>query len=202
MTDENASLQHQLREARENLALIEERRSEYVLSTDVPLQLVKEQRRLEREVRRLERRSEALRPINVMREATKLMVDPVARTLTGEPWKPLRQRLLTQASKLPHSAHLDVELMDEAAEELSRLMGEMRILLAAYRIEPNPGQLEGLERRAGRVAEYLIRIYRLEVGEAPELEGLGDGGPLRGTKDEGRRIVDREDYLAWEENTI
>jgi hypothetical protein len=176
MADENASLQYQLREVRENLALIEERMSEYVLSTDIPLQLVKERRRLEREVRRLERRLEELRPINVLREATKLMVDPVARALTGEPWKGLRQRLLTQASKLPYSKHLDVELMEEAAEELSQLIGEMRILLEAYRIEPNPGQLEGLERRAGRVAEFLTRIYRLEAGEAPELEGMGDGG--------------------------
>jgi hypothetical protein len=177
MADENASLQHQLREARENLTLIEERMSEYVLSTDVPLQLVKERRRLKREIRRLEE----LRPINVLREATKLMVDPVARALTGEPWKPLRQRLLTQASRLPYSKYLDVELMKEAAEELSRLVGEVRILLEAYRIEPNPGQLEGLERRAGRVAGYLMRIYRLEAGEAPELEGV-EGGKITSDK--------------------
>jgi formylglycine-generating enzyme required for sulfatase activity len=40
------SLQRQLAEAHENLRLIQERKAEFVLSTDVPLQLVKEERRL------------------------------------------------------------------------------------------------------------------------------------------------------------
>ena len=40
-----SSLQRQLAEARENLRLIQERKGEFVLSTDVPLQLVKEERR-------------------------------------------------------------------------------------------------------------------------------------------------------------
>jgi len=41
-----ASLRRQLAEARKNLRLIEERKAEYVLSTDVPLQLIKEERQL------------------------------------------------------------------------------------------------------------------------------------------------------------
>jgi len=45
-----ASLRRQLAEARANLRLIEERTAEYVLSTDVPLQLVKEKRRLQQRI--------------------------------------------------------------------------------------------------------------------------------------------------------
>ena len=47
-------LRRQLAEARVNLQLIEERESEYVLSTDVPLQLVKEKHRLQQRVAELE----------------------------------------------------------------------------------------------------------------------------------------------------
>jgi formylglycine-generating enzyme required for sulfatase activity len=39
------SLRRQLAEARENLRLIEERKAEYVLVTDIPLQLIKDERR-------------------------------------------------------------------------------------------------------------------------------------------------------------
>jgi len=175
MSGEVEALQRELSQARENLALIQERMSEYVLSTDVPLQLIKEERRWEGRIRWLERRIAELRPINVLRQATKLIVGPVARTLTGEPWKELRQRLLTQASRLPHTAHLDVALMEDEADNLTRLAREVWILLEAYRIEPNPGQLEALERRAGRLADYLIRIYRLKAGDVPDLEALAAG---------------------------
>ena len=43
---ELASLRRQLAEARENLRLIQERKSEYVMGTDIPLQLVEEERQL------------------------------------------------------------------------------------------------------------------------------------------------------------
>lgn len=175
MPSDMKSLQHQLNQAWENLALIQKRMSEYVLGTDVPLQLVKEERRLESRIRWLERRIGELRPINVLREATKLIVGPVVRVLTGESWKGLRQRLLTQASKLPQAVYLDTELMEEAVDDLIRLTGEVRILLEAHRIEPNPGQLEALRRRAGILAGYLISIYRLEAGDEPDLEALAAG---------------------------
>lgn len=175
MAGQTEALERQLEEARENLALIQERMSQYVLSTDIPLQLVREERRLERRVRWLERRIAELRPINVLREATKLIVGPVARALTGEPWKGLRQRLLTQASRLPHVAYLDTALMEEAVDDLIRLIHEARVLLEAYRIEPNPGQVEALERRSASLADYLIRIYRLEPADVPELEALAEG---------------------------
>jgi hypothetical protein len=44
----------QLNEARANLRLIEEREAEYVLSTDVPLQLIKEKRQLQQRIAELE----------------------------------------------------------------------------------------------------------------------------------------------------
>jgi len=47
------TLRHTLAETRTNILLIEERMSEYVLTTDVPLQLVKEKRKLERQEKRL-----------------------------------------------------------------------------------------------------------------------------------------------------
>ena len=175
MNDTIQSMQRQLAEAEENLRLIQERKAEYVLETDIPLQLVKEERRLESRIHWLERRIAELRPINVLREATKLIVGPVARTLTGEPWKGLRQRLLTQASKLPHAAYLDTALMEEAVDDLIRLTREVRVLLEAHRIEPNLGQLEALQRRAGRLADYLLRIYRLGMGDEPDLEALAAG---------------------------
>jgi hypothetical protein len=53
-SEEIASLQRQLRAARENLGLIEDRKAEYVLEVDVPLQLIKEERRLRTRVAELE----------------------------------------------------------------------------------------------------------------------------------------------------
>jgi len=49
-----ASLRHQLDEAKTNLQMIEEREAEYVLSTDVSLQLIKERRRLQKRIAELE----------------------------------------------------------------------------------------------------------------------------------------------------
>jgi formylglycine-generating enzyme required for sulfatase activity len=54
-TDEKLeSLRRQLKAARENLLLVQERKAEYVLSTNIPLDLVKEERRLKREIADLE----------------------------------------------------------------------------------------------------------------------------------------------------
>jgi nucleotide-binding universal stress UspA family protein len=50
------SLRRQLAEARENLRLIQERKAEFVLSTEVPLQLVKEERRWLDRIAELEQR--------------------------------------------------------------------------------------------------------------------------------------------------
>jgi hypothetical protein len=113
-----------------------------------------------------------LRPIDALRRATKLIVKPVASALTGRPWKKPRRRLLTQASKLPHAHHLDTALMEESVDDLIQLTRETQRLLEAYRIQPDPDQLETIQRWAGRLADLLIRIYRLEAGDVPELEAL------------------------------
>jgi hypothetical protein len=172
MPAEIGALQHDLKEARENLALIEERMADYVLSTDVPLQLVKEKRHLESRIRQIERRLADLRPIEVLRRATKLVAGPLAETLTGAPWRALRQRLLTQASRLPHKEYLDNALLEAATGDMARMTRELQVLLEAHRIEPDTAQLEGLRHHARRLAEILLRIYRLKPGDAPELESL------------------------------
>jgi hypothetical protein len=48
------SLRCQLAEARKNLRLIEEPKSQYVQETDVPLQLIKDERRLLERIEQLE----------------------------------------------------------------------------------------------------------------------------------------------------
>jgi len=53
-----ASLRRQLAEDRENLRLIQERKSEFVMGTDIPLQLVKEERQLLERIEELEQRVE------------------------------------------------------------------------------------------------------------------------------------------------
>ena len=172
MPAESEAMRHELKEARENLALVEERMADYVLSTDVPLQLIKEQRRLKSRIRQLERRLADPRPVEVLRRATKLAAGPLAETLTGAPWRALRQRLLTQASRLPRQDYLDNGLLEATTGDMVLLTRELQVLLAAYRIEPNPAQLEGLRRRARQLAEILLHIYRLKPGDAPELENL------------------------------
>jgi len=53
---ERASLRSQLENARENLRLIRERKSEYVIETAIPLDLIKQERRLEGQIADLEGR--------------------------------------------------------------------------------------------------------------------------------------------------
>ncbi len=172
MSAEIEALQHDLKEARGNLALIEGRIADYVLSTDVPLQLIKEQRQLESRIRKLKRRLADLRPIEALRRAAKLVTGPLAEVLAGAPRRALRQRLLVQASRLPRKDYLDEALLETSTDDLILLTRESQVLLAAYRIEPNSAQLEGLRQRARQLAEILSGIYRLKLGEAPELDSL------------------------------
>ena len=50
---EAESLKHRLAEAEENLRLIRERKSEFVQQTDIPLQIIKDERRWEQEIKAL-----------------------------------------------------------------------------------------------------------------------------------------------------
>lgn len=170
-----ASLVKQLSDAEENLRLIDERIAKYVLETDVPLQLLKDQHRLQRWVVRLQRRIAELKPIAVLRFATKLITGPVAEVISGGQWDTLRQQLLTQASRLPREAALDVAVLNDRLDEMIRLSDEIQVLLMAYRIEPNPGQIQALRQHSDELAANLLRIYRLPPGAAPELEILAKG---------------------------
>lgn len=166
------ALQQALAQAHENLELIQERQAEYVEQNTVRLQLIKEERHLAKRIRWLERQIEQMRPMELLRMATKLLVGPVALALEGRQWKGLKQQLLRQASGHPASYHLDVVALGTATDDLARLIGELRVLLEAHRIEPNPGQLEALERRAAQLGSNLVNIYQLLPGEAPELDTL------------------------------
>ena len=120
----------------------------------------------------MQRRSIELRPIEVLRTATKLITGSVAETIAGEAWKSLEQRLITQASRLPHPSFLDTTLLESSVDDLIRLVNEMQVLLEAHRIEPAVGQLMAVQHHAAMLADYLVRIYRLPPGSAPELETL------------------------------
>ena len=104
-----------------------------------------------------------------------MITGPVAELITGEQWSALQQQLLTQASKLPRTAYLDVAVLDEKTDEMIRLSDEVQVLLMAYRIEPNPGQIEALRQHSDELATDLLRIYRLPPGTAPQLEALASG---------------------------
>jgi hypothetical protein len=172
VNEQVATLRKELTEARENLALILERKAEYVLRRDIPLQLIKEERRLTRRIRGLEDEIDQARPITLLRQATKLLTERVARAADGMPWKGLKQRLLTQASKIPMERHLDVAALERAADDMARLNSETAVLLEALRIRGNPGQLEAVEQHAALIAGHMLAIYRLAPGEAPELDRL------------------------------
>jgi hypothetical protein len=174
-TRQVASLVRQLSDAEENLRLIDERIAQYVQEVDVPLQLIKDQRRLQKWIARLQRQIAELKPIAVLRFATKLITGPVAEVVTGEQWGDLRQQLLTQASKLPRANYLDVAVLNDRIDELIRLSDDSQVLLMAYRIEPNPGQIEALRQHSDELAADLLRIYRLPPGTAPQLEALAKG---------------------------
>ena len=167
-----SSLVKQLSEAEENLRLVDERIAQYVQEVDVPLQLIKDQRRLQRWIARLQRQIAELKPIAVLRFATKLITGPVAEAITGEQWAALRQQLLTQASKLPRSNYLDVALLEARLDGMIKSSDELQVLLMAYHIEPNPGQVEALREHSSELAANLMHIYRLPPGAAPQLEAL------------------------------
>ena len=170
-----ASLVKQSSDAEENLRLVDERIAKYVQETDVPLQLLKDQHRLQRWIARLQRRIAELKPIAVLRFATKLITGPVAEVIAGEQWSDLRQQLLTQASRLPRESALDVTVLNDRIDKMIRLCDEIQVLLMAYRIEPNPGQIEALRQHSDELAADLLRIYRLPPGAAPQLEALAQG---------------------------
>lgn len=83
MSDERESLRRQLAEAEENLLLIEERKAEYVLGVEVPLTLVKEERRLKARIAEL--RAE----LGKLIEQSKPKYTDIAYTILSESDRPL-----------------------------------------------------------------------------------------------------------------
>jgi hypothetical protein len=130
--------------------------------------LIKDQRRLQRGITRLRRRIAELNPIAVLRLATKLITGPVAEAITGERWDALRRQLLTQASKLPRANYLDMAVLNEKTDDMIRLTNEIQVLLMAYHIEPNSGQIEALRHHSDQLVADLVRIYRLPPGAVPQ----------------------------------
>ena len=96
----------------------------------------------------------------------------------------LRQQLLAQASRLPRAIYLDVAVLNERIDEMIRLNDEIQVLLMAYRIEPNPGQIEALWQHCDELAADLLRIYRLPPGAAPQLEALAQEAPVNSSPSE------------------
>ena len=179
-----ASLVKQLSEAEENLRLIDERIAQYVQEVDVPLQLIKDQRRLQKWIARLRRQIAELKPIAVLRFVTKLITGPVAEVTSGEQWGDLRQQLLTQASRLPRESALDVVVLNDRLDAMIQLSDEIQVLLMAYRIEPHPGQIEALRQHSDELAADLLRIYRLPPGAAPHLEALAQRAQVNSSPSE------------------
>lgn len=75
-----ASLRHQLAQAEQNLRLIEERRAEYVLGVEVPLQLVKEEQETRARIARLQGRLEQFS----MELAAQRAGDALSHALSGD----------------------------------------------------------------------------------------------------------------------
>ena len=120
--DDVASLRRQLAEARANLRLVEEREPEYVFGTDVPLQLVKEKRRLEERIAGLK----AGRPPHFS-PITGVVPDPVVWVL----------------SDTHHSLHIGHELTKALFEGRSKGCSDDRILTTVVevkgeRLNPSP----------------------------------------------------------------
>jgi hypothetical protein len=75
-----ASLRHQLAQAEQNLRLIEERKAEYVLGVEVPLQLVKEEQETRARIARLQSRLEQFS----MELAAQRAGDALSHALSGD----------------------------------------------------------------------------------------------------------------------
>jgi len=113
-------LQRQLTEARENLRLIQERKAEYVLSTDIPLQLVKEERRLLDRIAELERQL-AARPT---RDGMANMPEQLPRILTPQPEKTIPVAEVERKATLSNQ-RVDFVLVTALAEERDAVLDKL-----------------------------------------------------------------------------
>jgi len=142
------SLRRQLAEMEESLRLIEERKAEYVLQSDIPLQLVKEERNLRRRI-----------------EETKAGIPQLEEALKGDERESLRKQLA--------DAEVDLRLVRERIAEYPLRTDEP---LSLVREERNLRQrIEELEARIRRLEEGGSAAAAALGGGKPTAPAGGSG---------------------------
>jgi len=137
--DRNASLRRQLAEAEKNLRLLEEREAEYVLSTEVPLQLLKERRRLRERITHLKAQ------LKEGAESTKI-----------NRRKPYVMRQYENVDNMPELARkfeLTIEMELEHNERNQRLL--QYAIAGLLQISPNAVRIVSIERGSVKVTIEL-----------------------------------------------
>jgi flagellar biosynthesis chaperone FliJ len=120
MSDDIQSLRRQLAEVEENLRLIQERKTEYVQATDVPLQLIKDEQRLEAQIADLRER------LAVCQEPLTQLYEQLQAAAEHEEW----------AEVLAVGAH--IRALDEGDRDVAELMELARERLQRPRRRPMP----------------------------------------------------------------
>jgi len=150
--EDRLSIRRLLAEARENLRLIQERQAQYVVSTDIPLQLVKEERRL----------------LNRIAELEQQLAEP---TVPGGP-SPRRDVMGSTSEQLPTALVKRREQVLEAARKVGDRAAEGAALDKLGSVYAARGDF----RRAVKHYEQAIDVAR-ELGdqraEAIYLQNLG-----------------------------
>ncbi len=182
MSDELASLEGQLKECKRNLRLIRERKAEYVLSTDIPLQLKKEERETETKIAELKRRIAKYRELTQHRENVQWLMKQLLGT-PGDSHLQEKRRLLEEEEYFVE----EVLASEKIESELQLLSLHIKKLLQwSQRTEMRRGnhydsQLSGylydfisfytgiLEREARKPHYHLIRS---EIGDVLTLEEI------------------------------
>ena len=126
MSDTIQYLLKQLAEAEENLLLIQERKSEYVQATSVPLQLIKEERRLEAEIPTLRARLAELAQAQLDADMDRLRArrdeDDQARREMRERQRVVNLRPLDVTHTFKDRVHEVQELCEHLADSSVRLV--------------------------------------------------------------------------------
>ncbi len=93
MADERSDLQEQLRDLELNLELIRARKKDYVIATEIPMHLLRDERKLQDQMKELQQRIDRMTPTHGAAETT----TPAQRSvesLTGRQIKQIHEALL------------------------------------------------------------------------------------------------------------